>query len=239
MRSKNREYSLALKLCGILIGASVFLLSTSTLLAKDFVRSKGKLSDRDFYRAVACGAPVGQECRYSTYRWPESDRVNLTVGIMEIEDEFPKDYAATAAGALVKAIEEINGVNSGVRLVQVTKGTPKIKVYFVSGKIGGGGSSARTVTGFALAEGAGGMARIFPGRRKGSIAKAEVYISDLNAKSGLRSIVLEELVQSLGLLTDIHNRYYNKRSIFSEVGSGTTKLRGQDAKALLLHYPPS
>ena len=83
------------------------------------------------------------------------------------------------------------------------------------------------------------MARVYPGRRKGSIAKAEIYISDVIPKSLLRAVVLEELVQSLGLLTDIHNRYYNKRSVFSEVGSSTNKLRGQDAKALLLHYPPN
>ena len=223
----------------MLLAVTVLIVSVTSISAKDFVRSKGKLSDNDFYRAVACGAPVGQKCGHSTYKWPEPMRGNLTVGVMAIEDAFPEDLAAAAAGALVQAIEEINGVNAGIRLVQVSKGTPNIKVFFVSGKIRGGGSKAKTVTDFALSEGASGMARVYPGRRKGSIAKAEIYISDVIPKSLLRAVVLEELVQSLGLLTDIHNRYYNKRSVFSEVGSSTNKLRGQDAKALLLHYPPN
>ena len=55
----------------------------------------------------------------------------------------------------------------------------------------------------------------------------------------MKSTVLEEVIQSLGLLTDIHNRYYHTRSIFSETGGGrVTKLRGQDAATLLYHYPP-
>ena len=239
MHSKNAENCLVLVGRFLLLAVTVLIVSVTSISAKDFVRSKGKLSDNDFYRAVACGAPVGQKCGHSTYKWPEPMRGNLTVGVMAIEDAFPEDLAAAAAGALVQAIEEINGVNAGIRLVQVSKGTPNIKVFFVSGKIRGGGSNAKTVTAFALAEGASGMALVYPGRRKGSIARAEIYISDVIPKSLLRAVVLEELVQSLGLLTDIHNRYYNKRSVFSEVGSSTNKLRGQDAKALLLHYPPN
>ena len=82
------------------------------------------------------------------------------------------------------------------------------------------------------------MVRIFTGGRSTTIKKAEVFYSSEIPRHMIKRAVLEELIQGLGLLTDIHNRYYNSRSIFSEVGSRANRLRGQDAKALIYHYPP-
>ena len=50
-------------------------------------------------------------------------------------------------------------------------------------------------------------------------------------------VLLEELTQSLGLLTDIKNPYYEDLSVFSEDSNSVTKLAPQDRMALLRHYP--
>jgi hypothetical protein len=72
-----------------------------------------------------------------------------------------------------------------------------------------------------------------------SIIASRVAIAvDRVTQDKLRSIILEELVQSLGLTWDINNPYYQNRSIFGQVGDDSvTQLRGQDAMALRRHYP--
>ena len=49
--------------------------------------------------------------------------------------------------------------------------------------------------------------------------------------------MLEELTQSMGLMTDIRNPYYETRSVFSEDSNSVVKLGEQDREALRLHYP--
>ena len=60
--------------------------------------------------------------------------------------------------------------------------------------------------------------------------------SDLH-RSIFRSIVLEELVQSLGLVMDIDSKHYRSKSIFSERANRIKRLKGQDAMAFRMHYP--
>ncbi|MDA9208487.1 DUF2927 domain-containing protein, partial [Octadecabacter sp.] len=50
-------------------------------------------------------------------------------------------------------------------------------------------------------------------------------------------IMLEELTQSMGLMTDIRNPYYETRSVFSEDSNSVQKLGVQDRAALARHYP--
>jgi len=50
-------------------------------------------------------------------------------------------------------------------------------------------------------------------------------------------IMLEELTQAMGLMTDIRNPYYETRSVFSEDSNSVAKLGVQDRAALRLHYP--
>ena len=50
-------------------------------------------------------------------------------------------------------------------------------------------------------------------------------------------IMIEELSQAMGLLTDIRNPYYETRSVFSEDSNSVIKLGEQDRIALGLHYP--
>jgi predicted RNA-binding protein Jag len=64
-----------------------------------------------------------------------------------------------------------------------------------------------------------------------------VLIAEDIAIEDLRSVMLEELFQTLGFIYDIENRYYEGRSILSQDSNATTTLIGQDRKALRRLYP--
>nr|WP_275450658.1 DUF2927 domain-containing protein [Octadecabacter antarcticus] len=49
-------------------------------------------------------------------------------------------------------------------------------------------------------------------------------------------IMLEELTQAMGLMTDIRNPYYETRSVFSEDSNTVAKLGVQDSAALRFQY---
>ena len=51
-------------------------------------------------------------------------------------------------------------------------------------------------------------------------------------------VLLEEMTQGLGLLTDVRNPYYNGRSVFSEDSNSARVLSPQDRLVLQMHYPP-
>jgi hypothetical protein len=65
---------------------------------------------------------------------------------------------------------------------------------------------------------------------------AAIAISGDIQRREIASVVLEELVQAMGLVTDVVSPAYSD-SIFSENDNSTTRLRGQDAAALRRHYP--
>jgi hypothetical protein len=69
------------------------------------------------------------------------------------------------------------------------------------------------------------------------IQRAVVVIASGMGRDVLTSVMLEEVTQALGLPTDIQNRHYRGRSIFSEGGNRMTALGAQDARALQRHYP--
>jgi hypothetical protein len=68
------------------------------------------------------------------------------------------------------------------------------------------------------------------------ITGAAIAISADIQRREIASVVLEELVQAMGLVTDVVSPAYED-SIFSETGNSVTRLRGQDAAALRRHYP--
>ncbi|QBX99490.1 DUF2927 domain-containing protein [Rhodophyticola sp. CCM32] len=68
------------------------------------------------------------------------------------------------------------------------------------------------------------------------ITAAAIAISRDIRRREIASVILEELVQSLGLHTDIASPAY-RRSIFSEESNSVTRLNGQDLTALRRHYP--
>lgn len=219
------------------VGLAVFAFSIGAAFAQDYVITpKGKLSDRDFYRLVTCGASPGGKCRVTPVRWSPQDRKNLTLRIVGIEGGFPKTQARRLQGAITQAIEEINGVGSGLRIQQVTSGQPDIEVRFLSSELEAILPKARSMQGVIMASGAIAMVHFqHSGQR---IRKARIYLTEDIPRRWTRATVLEEIVQGLGLPFDIHNKYYEERSMFSETACCQPRLKGQDAMALMLHYPP-
>ena len=165
--------------------------------------------------------------------WPKSI---VTIAIVEVDARLSERRRSISNFALQNAINEINKAGSGVRLVQSTKGAvPDIEVYLTADTQVGKHALAKSIS-RALGKRPIGAARIFFEDYK--INKALIIIAASDRKREVSSVMLEEVIQSLGLPTDIRNSYYRGRSVFSETGSRVTKIQGQDAKALLQHYPP-
>ncbi len=205
--------------------------------AVDSVVSKGKLSDRDFYRLIACAAPPGAACQRPFLRWSERDARDITVRIVEIESPISARRLSLAKDSVQHAVNEINGVGAAVKLRLIDEGEPDIAVSFITGEIAAGDRRLRGVDDVFLLGSAAAVAEVFSDRRTRNIDFARVTISRFVSDRRMKSVVLEEIVQSLGLMTDVHNQFYHHRSVFSETGSSTKRLRGQDAMAVMVHYP--
>lgn len=73
-----------------------------------------------------------------------------------------------------------------------------------------------------------------------TITGAAIGFSNTITIRQYRSVILEEITQALGLITDIQNPYYRTRSILSQNADNSLKTLGeQDRIALIRHYPPS
>lgn len=74
----------------------------------------------------------------------------------------------------------------------------------------------------------------------GTITGAVIGFSNSMRIRQYESVMLEEITQALGLITDIQNPYYTTRSIVSQNADNSLITLGvQDKMALKRHYPPS
>jgi hypothetical protein len=131
------------------------------------------------------------------------------------------------------AITEINGVGAGIRLHR----TPDNALAPIRLSIRSRATFALLDQGPGVDLPSDGLALI-PQTPADRITDATILIASDIPLTEIRSVVLEELIQSLGLVYDIENPDYSRRSIFAQSASGVTILAGQDAIALRLHYPP-
>lgn len=201
--------------------------------AQEFVAVPGIISDDAFYRLVACAAPPGGDCAKPVIRWPETRRLQLRVGIAAIADSFPSYKLDLIDQAIDDAIAEINASGAALFLRRAYEGELDIPIYLVDTPQGGRIEG----TGIAELDGADiAIARVALRSRGGDIVAAAIAISEDIRRREIASVVLEELVQAMGLPTDIASPAYD-RSIFSETANSTVWLRGQDAAALRRHYP--
>lgn len=209
------------------------LLLAPRLGAQEFVEVPDLVSDEDFYRIVSCAAPPGGDCAKPVIRWPEERRLRLRVGIADIAASFPGYKFDLVDRALDDAIAEINASGAALFLSRAYEGTLDIPVYLVDTPQGGTiyGTSVAELDGAEIA-----IARVALRSRGADIVGAAIAISQDIRRREIASVVLEELVQAMGLPTDIASPAY-ERSIFSETGNSTVWLRGQDAAALRRHYP--
>lgn len=225
-------------LCCLVTIAAICVLALPAHSKDYVVTKKGKLSDQDFYRLVSCGAWPGGKCQFAPFRWGEVKRSKITLAIVEVEDGFPSRMRRQIDKAINRAIAEINNVGSAVRIVRTDSKKPDIRVTLTVDALKTKMRKPGSLTQHVIANGAIAMVRFYPKKGTRRIEKADVYYTTEIGGWNLRSTVLEEIIQGLGLPMDIHNRYYEGKSIFSETKGGVKKLRGQDAKVLLYHYPP-
>lgn len=215
---------------GLLLG---ILLLPTLAVAQEFVTVPRRLSDEAFYRLVACAAPPGGACGKPEIRWSEERRLSLTVGIAQIDPGFPSYKLDLVDAAIDRAIAEINAAGAYLVLERSWEAEPDIALYLLDtpqdGIISGTGNTE--LDGEELAIG-----RVAIRSVGGLIQDAAVAISrDINRRE-IASVVLEELVQALGLPTDVQSPAYGD-SIFNEDRNSVVWLRGQDAEALRRHYP--
>lgn len=215
-------------------GVLLALLLAAPAVAEDFVSSKGVLGDADFYRLVTCGRAPGGQCRTAPKRWPEPLSQDLTVTLLPAIEPVLPARAAQVDAALDTAIAQINGVGAGITLRRVPDNTPALIRLSIR--------SPATMALIADGRGAEGIPAgmvMFTPPSPDRITGATILISSDVPLLQAKSVVLEELTQSLGLMYDIDNPDYDRRSIFSQRRNTVTVLTEQDATALRLHYPPN
>lgn len=201
-------------------------------LAGDGVVSDGLLSDQQLYHAMACGATPQGQCQGPLVRW---NKAEVRVVFSCDPAAYPNDLATAAAIALDQAIESLNRAGSGLTL-RLETDAPDVLVLCTT-----------------LAEGA--LTKTIPNMTDGQIigeaytqinwdadenlSSATIILSNTITPDVLRSVMLEELFQSLGFPYDIENAAYEGVSILSQTSDVTTSITGQDANVLRLHYPPN
>lgn len=211
------------------------LMLATPAAAVEFVVSTGKLSDDQFYATVACGAPPGGACADPITRWPPAAAADLRVSMEPIPNTFPKPLAARMLASLDRAIAEINGAGAALHLRRVPAGQGMIRVYLT---LAGDGQPI-TGTGTEGVDGqiiGAGLTTVWWNSRL-EITEAVIVMANRLPLPEVYPVMLEELTQSTGLLSDIRNPAYEDVSVFSEDSNRVTRLGPQDIMALRRHYP--
>jgi hypothetical protein len=197
------------------------------------VDSTGPLSDTAFYRLIACAAPPDGACAKPFYRW---DKTTLTVGITQRAPAFLGGKIKRAEASVVRALQHLNAVGMGLTL-RLSDDTPDITIHLLDVARG---QEITTSTGTLL------NGRIMANAITAldvdgtTIKGATIGFSNTITIRQYESVMLEEITQALGLITDIQNPHYRSRSILSQNADNSLKTLGeQDRMALIRHYPPN
>lgn len=216
----------------------VMVLLAAPTFAQEFIATDAPLSDTDFYRLVSCAAPRGGDCQKDVVRWSPADAQDVSLGIVQIDPGYPQDVGRLASDALKSAISQLNKIDADLHVtLSDSNRKPDIGVYLLTISEG----DAIRNTGLNPLDGAiieAAKAQLWWRADFSLIEGAIVFGKDID-RGDLPSVMLEEVTQAMGLLTDIGGPYYQSRSIFSESSNQLTTLGPQDVMALRRHYPKS
>jgi hypothetical protein len=200
--------------------------------ASDGIFVPGLISDAELYRLATCGAPPGGACTAPVLRW---QKPVLTLRVDPGPDPLPPGLEARLIRAATRAIAEVNGTGAGIRLTFTVADSADITLFPTSLPEG---TAMPDQPGFS-GPGIMGVGYVTVwSDETDRILEAAVLISTSIEADILDSVVLEEITQSLGFLFDINGPAYEGVSILAQDANSTTRLIGQDAALLRLHYPP-
>jgi hypothetical protein len=203
----------------------LFVLSTAAQ-AGVTIKVKGALSDADFYKAVSCGAAPGKACAEDAYRWSKAKAARLTVSL-----HFPDAISTNAKNAFINAlsngIQQVNGAGSGVKLSRVADGKRADIIINVIDP-----ASMELLNGLA-----GGDFIAHTNISGSPIKKGQVSVNQNLTGRTLQSIILSNLMSSLGFLNNVDGGPYTNNSVMAGHANAQTRLAGQDLIALRTHYP--
>lgn len=209
----------------------------AALAEDDFLVTNGKLSSEDFYRLVACRALPGGPCTADPVRWAPHKARDLAVAFAPIPANYPEAMASRMIAAVRHAMEEINRAGAALHLRWAKKGErPDIALHLAAVREGDviEGTGVRGVDGQVI-----GAALVTVWWNEGQdLTEAVIVLAQDLPPADVVPVVLEELTQAMGLMTDIRNPAYEGLSVFSEDSNRVTRLGPQDREALRRHYPP-
>jgi hypothetical protein len=203
----------------------------------DYLTTDGKLSTEDFYRLVSCRALPGEPCETEIVRWSEESAVALRVGFAGISPDYPAALADLMDHGLDEVVAEINGAGAALQMVRVDKKDDPQMVIYLSPATEGEpirGTGIDGVDGEILGA---ALVTVWWDARKRITRAVVVMAADIPPREVV-PVLLEEMTQGLGLLTDIRNPHYDGRSVFAEDSNTARVLAPQDVLALRMHYPP-
>ena len=225
----------------IIIGLAVFTTMVGAAFARDHTFSNGMLSDDQFYAAISCKAKLDGRCREKPTRWPAYLSNQLTVGLAQVQKGTTDAQEDVVRAALKDSVAMINASGANVKLRYITRFVPSrawIKFHIIQPHGPRHEIKDMPMKGFDGLRAQNARTKLYVTKNY-QIGRVGVTISNtITDPTQLRALVLEELVQSLGLMWDIENPFYNNISIFSQSGpDNLLTIAGQDKAALQRHYP--
>ena len=190
---------------------------SSAASAQEFLATDTALADNDFYRLVACATPPKGDCNKPIVRWAKTE---LTIGITKMDRAYLGGKKTRAEASLSQAMDEINAAGTTIQLIPDDM-APDILILFLDIPA----HSTIQGSGFQVLEGkpiSGAGMRVLA--KDGVILKSVIIFTTGLQKRVFESVMLEEITQGLGLITDIGGPYYESRSIFYQSSNALTKL---------------
>lgn len=214
--------------------ALLLALVATSARAQEFVEAPGLLGDDDFFRAVACAAPPGGDCTKPFVRWDASRPIRIA--LRGIDPAYLGRRAKVARSAFTLGVKALNDADAGFRLAAVPADEiAEIEVWFLGIARGEpiAGTGIEGVDGTPIG---GASTRVLFNHDTGHIEHAVIVFSTSLTTPEFLPVMLEELTQAMGLMTDIKSPAYNGISVLAQDSNAAKALGFQDIMALKRLY---